>query len=160
VGVLGGAGGPQINFGTVATSSARTVFLGVTPACEPPLVFVPLTQRRLVSAYALTDGERALALSGHYDGPVCVDVHPFCQARTAHIHTHTYIHTYTQTNKQTNKHRSDATADGSRQWVASGGTEGQVLLWAPGGSNDAQRAEGARDVGRTVQSATDVGSPG
>jgi hypothetical protein len=75
-----------------------------------------------------------------------------------HTHTHTYIHTYT--NKQTNKHRSDATADGSRQWVASGGTEGQVLLWAPGGSNDALRAEGAREVGRTVQSATDVGSPG
>jgi succinylglutamate desuccinylase len=77
-----------------------------------------------------------------------------------HTDTHTYIHTYIHTNKQTNKHRSDDTADGSRQWVASGGTEGQVLLWAPGGSNDALHAEGAREVGRTVQSATDVGSPG
>ena len=67
---------PQVNFGNISNSSARTVFLAVTPHSDPTLVFHPHMNRRSLAAYSLTDGERVLELNGHYDIPICVAFHP------------------------------------------------------------------------------------
>ena len=50
--------------------------MALAPRSEPPLVFFPQSNRRVLSAYNLWDGEKVHELVGHYDTPVCAVYNP------------------------------------------------------------------------------------